>query len=183
MANTLTKHQEGFKLGVTPRQLEDAQQAAQSALNVFVAPEEVRKGQWLCCRGRVVRAVHIAAQQPQEKWPALQAEITRLSTIADQRWQQWLAAERYYRELCRQAGIEPALSEGETCTCEGCQIEAENIEKFEKAAQCPPLPQVLWQRFKDFAEARTVQASYRSQYSTALGYDRDTGEYVLLGNQ
>jgi hypothetical protein len=175
-----TKFQDGFKLGVTPRQLEEAQQAAQTALDAFAQPEEVRPGQWLCCRGRVIRAVHIAGTRPQEEWPKLQIEVSRLAAIADQRYQQWIEAERRYRELCKQASVEPALSQGETCTCEGCQIEEANIRHVQEAKdRRPPLPKHLWQRFKDFAEARTVQASYRNEFKTAMGFDRETGEYVL----
>lgn len=175
-----TKFQEGFKLGVTPRQLEEARQAAQAALDALVKPEEVRQGQWLCCRGRVTRAVHIAGQRPQEEWPKLQTEVSKLAAIADQRFQRWLEVEQRYRDLCRQAGVEPALSEGETCTCEGCQIEAENIQRIQNAVDSrPPLPQQLWQRFTDFTQARVVQTSYRSQFQTALGFDQASGEYIL----
>ena len=179
-----TKFQEGFQLGVTPRQLADAKQAAQDALNAFVQPEEIRPGQMLCCRGRVIRAVTIAGQRPQEEWPRLHIEIDRLTAIVEERRQRWLVAERAYRELCTKAVVEPELSEGETCTCEGCKIEEENIRLVETAQdRRSPLPQQLWRRFKDFAEARTVQTSYRYQYKTALGFDQDTGEYVLVAGQ
>jgi len=179
---TATKHQQGFQLGVTPRQLEDAKQAAQEALDRFVKPEEIRPGVYACCRGRVTRAVHIAGTRPQEEWPKLQMEIAKLAAVADQRWQQWLEAERRYRDLCQKAGVEPELSEGETCTCEGCQIEAENIARVEKGIDDhrPPLPAQLHQRFKDFAEARTVQAAYRNQYRTAIRFDTDSGDYLLI---
>lgn len=178
MASSI-KYQDGFKLGVTPRQLEDARRAAQAALDVFAQPEEIRPGQRLCCRGRVTRAIHIAGQRPQAEWPALQLEINRLAAIADQRYQQWSAADKHYRQLCQETNVEPALSEGEPCTCEGCQIEAENIRNVEQGGKLPPLPQQLWQPFDDFAQARIHQASYANQYSTALGFNRDTGKYEL----
>lgn len=179
---SVTKFQPGFQLGVTPRQLEEARVAAQTALDRFVKPEEIRAGVWLCCRGRVTRAVHIAGTRPQHEWPKLQQEISKLAAIADQRFQTWLQAERHYRNLCQQAGIEPELSEGETCTCEGCQIEAENIARVENGVSDPrpPLPPQLHQTFKDFAEARTVQAAYSSQYRTAIRFDPDSGCYQLL---
>lgn len=184
MGNVATKHQDGFQLGVTPRQLADAKQAAQEALNAFVLPEEIRPGQMLCCRGRVIRAVNIAGTRPQEEWPKLHVEIDRLTAIAETRRQQWLIAERAYRDLCSKAAVEPELSEGETCTCEGCKIEEANIRHVETAQdRRPPLPRHLSRRFKDFAEARTVQASYRYQYKTALGFDQDTGDYVLVAGQ
>lgn len=184
MGNAAIKHQDGFRLGVTPRQLADTKQAAQEALNAFAQPEEIRPGQMLCCRGRVIRAVNIAGTRPREEWPRLQTEIERLAAIADQRHKQWMVAERAYRDLCGKAGIEPELSEGETCTCEGCKIEEANILHVETAQdRRPPLPQQLSRRFKDFVEARTVQTSYRYQYKTALGFDQDTGEYVLVPGQ
>lgn len=178
-----TKHQDGFKLGVTAREIEEARQAAQEALDRFAQPEEVQTGQWLCCRGRVTRAVTIAGTRPEAEWPKLREAITKLAAIADQRYQQWLAAERHYRELCRQAGKEMALSQGETCTCEGCQIEAENIASVQNPQDHRlPLPKHLHQKFKDFAEARTVQASYRHQYRTAIAFDQATGDYILKDN-
>lgn len=175
-----TKHQEGFRIGVTARQLAEAQQTAQDALDAFVKPEQVQPGQWLCCRGRVTRAVTIAGTRPEADWPKLREAITNLAAIADQRFRQWLAAEGHYRELCRQASKEPALSQGDPCVCEGCQIEAANIASVQNHEDRRlPLPPHLHQRFKDFAEARTVQGSYHHQFRTGLSFDQATGEYVL----
>lgn len=180
---TATKYQEGFRIGVTVKQLEEARQTAQDALDAFAQPEEVQPGQWLCCRGRVTRAVTIAGTRPEGEWPKLREAITKLAAIADQRHQRWITAERRYRELCQQAGKEPALSEGDTCTCEGCQIEAANIASVQNHEdRRPPLPKHLHQHFKDFAEARTVQASYRHQYRTAIAFDQAAGDYSLGSN-
>lgn len=171
------------KTMITPRMLEEAQQAAQKALDAFVQPEEVRPGQRLCCRGRVTRAVHIAGQQPREKWEQLHTEINRLAAIADQRFQMWLAAERAYRDLCKEAAMEPELSQGETCTCEGCQIEEQNTNSVQNPQDHrKPLPEHLWQRFAAFDEARTVQLAYKNEYLTSLRFDPDKGDFVLAAN-
>lgn len=109
---------------VTPRMVEDAYNAAEAALAVYMQAEEVRPGLRLCCRGRLYRALTIAATQPPEKWPALEAETQRLAAIVHSRHNILAQAEQRYRDVCRAANVEPRPSPLEPCACEGCRLEA-----------------------------------------------------------
>lgn len=111
---------------VSTKQVEDAFYAARKALDSYTQPEEVRPGLWLCCRGRIYRAFHIAGQQPNDKWPAIEAEIKRLCAIELERLIAYNKAVETYHKFCAQAQKTPQPIDSKRCTCEGCQIDREN---------------------------------------------------------
>lgn len=117
---------------VTPRALDDAYDAAEAALRAYTQPEEVRPGLHLCCRGRLYRAHAIAAGQPPEKYAVIEVETRRLAAVCDARFARLTAAERYYRELCRNAGTEPKSTTLEPCDCEGCRLETAALEHIQR---------------------------------------------------
>lgn len=166
---------------VSQKQLDEALAAAQAACIAYTQPEEVRPGLKLCASGRVVRAMHMAGQQPKADWPKLHVAIDQLEAAANAKLKTWVDAERQYRDLCEDAGVEPSLVQpGEACDCEGCQLTQQGIEAVRNAPDRRPiLPKQHWRSFDSFAEAQTVYKSFAHEFKAALGFDRERGKYVL----
>lgn len=123
----------------------------------------------------------MAGQQPRAEWPKLQAAINQLEAAAMAKLKTWVEAERAYRSLCQEAGIEPSIVQpAEACGCEGCQLTQQGIEAVQHAPDRRiPLPKQHWRYFTSFAEAQTVYAAFALEFKAALGFDRERGEYVL----
>jgi hypothetical protein len=162
---------------VTPRQLTDALNEANAACLAYTQPEEIRPGVRLCPSGRVMRAMHLAADLPLDKWAVAHAEIDRLARLADERLRHWIDAERRYRDLCQEAGVEPVqITPGEACGCEGCQLVAEGIEAVQKL---PALPSEQWKGFRSMVDAQAAYDAVKDDYEAMICIDREKNLFVL----